>query len=147
MKSSKFSEPEVYYGILGKYESHFSDPLQLVLYAGKGLPASSFDDLVSVTHQARDVFASRLSVSVKTLERYKKEGKVLEPILSELILKWLKLYSKGIKVFGSVDAFNRWLGKPAYAFNDIAPEKFLLTSGGTDLLLDEVSRIEFGDLA
>jgi putative toxin-antitoxin system antitoxin component (TIGR02293 family) len=144
---SKVKEPEVYYGTLGKYESSFTDPLRMVAFANKGLPASSFDDLIHISHQSREAFAGKLNISLKTIDRYKKDGKSLDPLMSELILKWMQLYHKGVEIFGNVVSFNRWLEKPAYGFQGMHPEALISTSSGVSLVIDEICRIEHGDLS
>lgn len=147
MKTDKVEDPEVFYGSFGKYESSFTDPIRMVVSANNGLPATSFDDLIRVSHQSRELFANRLNISIKTLERYKKEHKPFDAIMGELILKWLQLYRLGFEVFGSVKAFNRWLGKPAYGLQGHCPDDLINTSGGIDLVTEELHRISHGDLA
>ncbi len=57
------------------------------------------------------------------------------------------LNQKGESVFGSAHAFRRWMDKPAYGLGGQVPFVLLHTSGGIDLIMDEVTRIEYGDLA
>jgi putative toxin-antitoxin system antitoxin component (TIGR02293 family) len=144
---NKVKEPAAFYGPIQKYESNLTDPYQIVVFANKGLPASSFDDLIRISSGNREVFANRLNISIKTLDRYKKEGKKLDPQMSELILKWIELYSKGMEVFGSIPSFNRWLEKPAFGLFGTCPNDLMSTSGGIELILAELRRIEHGDLA
>ena len=44
-------------------------------------------------------------------------------------------------------AFRRWLDKPAYGLDHQPPLALLETSGGIDLVADEVDRIAHGDFA
>jgi putative toxin-antitoxin system antitoxin component (TIGR02293 family) len=88
-----------------------------------------------------------LNISLKTIDRYKKDGKSLDPLMSELILKWMQLYRKGGEVFGSIISFNRWLEKPAYGLQGMRPEELISTSGGVTLVFEEICRIEHGDIA
>jgi putative toxin-antitoxin system antitoxin component (TIGR02293 family) len=144
---NKVEEPLIHYGTLGHYAADLSDPIRLVMASKKGVTTRSFDDLVKVSLQARDTFAQRLHISLKTIERYRKEGRTFDPMMGELILKWLQLYAKGLEVFGSIRAFNRWLEKPAYGLNSMLPEDLLSNSTGVSLIFDELVRIERGDLA
>jgi putative toxin-antitoxin system antitoxin component (TIGR02293 family) len=57
------------------------------------------------------------------------------------------LFEHGTDVFGSVESFRRWLDKPAYGLDNQVPFALLHTSGGMDLIQDELIRIEYGDLA
>ena len=59
----------------------------------------------------------------------------------------MALFRTGETVFGSAEAFRRWMDKPAYGLGDQVPFELLHTSGGIDLVMDEVVRIAYGDLA
>lgn len=146
-KSQKAEEPSVFYGCLSKYESDISSNYMMLLNANKGLDASSFDDLIGITQGSRELFASRLSISIKTIDRYIKDNKKFDPQMSELVLKWIELYKKGRELFGSVKDFNRWLEKSNIIFDGMAPEVFMSTSGGIDFIKAELLRIEHGDIA
>ena len=144
---AKVKEPKSVYGPLSKYGKNITDPFTIALFAKKGLPASSFDDLVSISAGNREVFADRLNISLKTLDRYKKDGRKFDPSISEIILKWIELYSKGLEVFGSIASFNKWLEKPAFGLQGSRPDELMSTSTGTELIIGELRRIEYGDLA
>lgn len=146
-QSNTVQEPEVYYSTFSKYESDLSNPLRMLAFANRGIPAATLDGLVSLSMQGREVFAQRLNISLKTIERYHKEGKSFDPVMSELILQWLQMYHKGKEVFGSISSFNRWLVKPAHAFEGMVPESFTHTSGGVRLILDALFQIEHGDFS
>jgi len=62
-------------------------------------------------------------------------------------LKCMNLLIKGTEVFGEIDAFTRWLKKPAYGLGDKVPLDLLNTITGIDLVVEELIRIEFGVLA
>lgn len=147
MKNNKVEDPEVFYGLTGKYESSLSDPMRLVAFANKGLPASSFEDLINISHQSPDVFAHHLNISLKSIDRYTKDNKSLDPIMSELIIKWMNMYRLGFEVFGSVDAFNRWLEKPSIGLNGLLPLNIINISSGVNLVISELQNIANGDLA
>lgn len=147
MKNNLVEDPEVFYGVLGKYESTLTDPMRLVTFANKGLPASSFEDLINISHESPDVFAHYLNVSLKTLDRYHKDKRSLDPIMSELIIKWMNMYRLGFDVFGSVDAFNRWLKKPSIGLHGFVPFNIINISSGVDLVTAELQNIAHGDLS
>jgi putative toxin-antitoxin system antitoxin component (TIGR02293 family) len=91
--------------------------------------------------------ADLLHVSLKTFQRYRKDNKRLNPAISEHLLKLLALFQQGNEVFGSIDSFNRWLKKPAFGLGNQIPLELLETSGGIDLVMDQLLRIAYGDLA
>ena len=94
-----------------------------------------------------DELAALLHTTTKTLRTYRLSKKRLNPTASEQVLKLLALARRGEDVFGSLPAFRRWLSKPAYGLGGQPPLALLQTSGGIDLVADEVGRIAYGDLA
>jgi putative toxin-antitoxin system antitoxin component (TIGR02293 family) len=91
--------------------------------------------------------AELLHTTTKTLRTYRDANKRLAPAASEQVLKLLALARQGGEVFGEAAAFRRWLGKPAFGLDNQAPLALLQTSGGIDLVAEEVSRIAYGDFA
>ncbi|KAB7729327.1 DUF2384 domain-containing protein [Rudanella paleaurantiibacter] len=119
----------------------------LVLAAFKGIPASLFSELVTLTGYGREQLAELFGLSLRTFQRYEREGRNLSPQDGERMLKLKALFEQGTDVFGSVESFRRWLDKPAYGLSGQLPFLLLHTSGGIDLIMDELTRIEYGDLA
>ncbi|MVM34546.1 DUF2384 domain-containing protein [Spirosoma sp. HMF4905] len=124
-----------------------SDRTALVFSALKGVPATRFFEIVDLTGYKREQLAEVFDTSLKTFQRYEREQKKLNPQDSEKVLKIMALFQTGESVFGSSNAFRRWMDKPAYGLGDQIPFELLHTSGGIDLVMDEVIRIEYGDLA
>ena len=132
--------------LLIKYGQSIDNPMVAVMMAHKGMPSSSFND-VSRLFGRQERLAELLNVSVKTMQRYQKEDKILNPINSEMILTIIALFKLGLEVFGLKKAFINWLDKPAFGLGDIRPFDLMKTSDGIDLVKDELIRIEYGDLA
>jgi putative toxin-antitoxin system antitoxin component (TIGR02293 family) len=130
-----------------KYEVNEENQFSLVNKAQLGLPASAFFDLQEITKFSNQELAGLLNISFKTIQRYEKEGKHLSAQNSEQLLKIIALYQKAEQVFGSLESFNRWLRKPAPGLRGQKPFSLMQTSGGIDLVREEVIRIEFGALA
>lgn len=130
-----------------KYQASPDEGFQLVEQAHRGVPASCFFDIISFSGLTREELAGLLDVSFKTIQRYQKEGKNLNALNSEQLLKMITLYQKAEEVFGNLDLFNRWLRKPALGLGNQKPLKYMQTPGGIDLIMDELRRIEFGTLA
>lgn len=123
------------------------DRNRLVLAALQGIPALLFFNVADQTGYRREQVADVFDTSLKTFQRYEREHRNLSPQDSEKVLKMQALFSLGAEVFGSADAFRRWMDKPAFGLGNQVPFSLLRTSGGIDLILDELTRIEFGDLA
>jgi len=123
------------------------DRTAIVFSALKGVPATTFFEVADLTGYRREQLAEVFDTSLKTFQRYEREQKRLNPQDSEKALKIMALFQKGPEVFGSMDAFRHWMDKPAYGLGNQVPFDLLHTSGGIDLIMDELVRIEYGDLA
>lgn len=130
-----------------KYEINADNQFSLVNKAQLGLPASAFFDLLKITKFTNKELSGLLNVSFKTIQRYEKENKSLSAQHSEQLLKIIALYQKAEEVFGSIESFNQWLRKPAPGLGGHKPFSLMHTSGGIDLVYEEMIRIEFGALA
>ncbi|MCX6246182.1 MAG: DUF2384 domain-containing protein [Bacteroidetes bacterium] len=133
--------------VLRSYEKHLDDRFWMVEEASSGVPASAIFDLIGLTHLNKSFFAGMLNLSTKTLDRYRQGGKQLNPASGELILKIFSLYKKGEKIFGNTEEFQKWIEKPAYGLGFKVPKELMQTPAGIDLIMDELIRIEYGDLA
>ena len=130
-----------------KYGPSIKSNIAIALEANRGIDAHTFFDIVKLSGYSKDEMARVFSTSVKTFSRYEKENKKLGPLRSELILKIMALFKKGIEIFGGLDSFKAWLAKPAFGLGNHTPFSLVHTSTGIDLVHDELLRIEFGDLA
>ena len=123
------------------------DNQSIVMQAREGINSDLFWEVNKYTGIKHDYLSKYLQVSLKTIQRYGAEQKSFDPVKSEQLLKIAALFKKGDELFGSRAGFARWLSKPAVAFGQEQPIAFVATPGGIDLLLDELARIEYGDLA
>ena len=133
--------------ILRAYEKHLDDRFWMVEEAAAGIPASALFDLIKITRLSKSFIASMLNLSTKTLDRYKKGEKRLNPASGEILLKLYSLFKKGEEIFGNPDEFQHWIEKPAYGLGYKIPKDLMHTPAGIDLIMDELTRIEFGNLA
>jgi len=130
-----------------RYKVDETNTFTMINSAQVGIEVSAFQDLLEVTGLSRDELAGLLGVSYKTIQRYQKEEKKMNAQNSEQLLKMIVLYQKAEEVFGDIDSFDRWLRKPAAGLGNQVPLSFMQTSGGIDLIHDELQRIEHGALA
>lgn len=64
--------------------------------------------------------------------------------LSKQILQIAEVAAKGSKVFEGRDRFLAWMNHPNKALNNKTPMSLLNSKFGTDMVLDELGRIEHG---
>lgn len=115
--------------------------------ASEGVSPDLFFDILDFSNFTKDELAELMDLSFKTVQRYHKQHKKFNALNSEQLLKIVSLFQKGIQVFGSTESFNSWLRKPAYGLGNEQPFQLLHTSGGIDLIIEEIHRIEHGALA
>lgn len=134
--------------VLSKYKSSINNDLSIVKSANQGINAVIFSELVEISGINRNFLAEVVfDISLKTMLRYQKENKKLNPRNSEIALKLLNLFNKGIEIFGSMNSLMSWLNKPAFGLGDQVPINLMNTNTGIDLIEEELIRIEFGALA
>lgn len=123
------------------------NPLRLVLLAQQGLSAIKAQTVSKCLGLEFAQMANLLGITTKTFRHYQQEDKLLDATKSEQLLKLAQVAELGQEVFGEALAFNRWLQKPAYGLAGQLPVDLFYTSGGIDLVADELTRIAYGDLA
>ena len=128
-------------------EATATDPLALVMEARTGVFAKTAFDVAGVLQLHADELADLLHTTTKTLRTYRQAKKRLNPTASERVLKLLALARQSDEVFGDPASFWCWLSKPAHGLGGQPPLALLQTSGGIDLVAEEVGRIAYGDLA
>jgi putative toxin-antitoxin system antitoxin component (TIGR02293 family) len=135
------------HNVLKKYEKKYDNSIALFMSSKKGLAPQAAFDLIAVTLLPGALIESILFISLKTLANYKQRKTHLNASISEKVLSIFALYKKGIAVFGSVDAFNKWMAAPAYGLGGQHPNELLDTMTGINLIQEELTRIEYGDVA
>ncbi len=133
--------------IYAKYDSQIRGNISIVLNARKGLSANVLYDIILLTGFKKEQIATLFNTSAKTITRYTQEGKNLDIVSSEHALKLIALFKKGTEIFGELEAFRRWIQKPAYGLGWQVPSELMETSGGIELIMEELYRIEFGATA
>jgi putative toxin-antitoxin system antitoxin component (TIGR02293 family) len=133
--------------IYAKYAPQIKGNISIVLNARKGLSSNVLYDIILLTGFKKEQIATLFNTSAKTITRYTQDGKTLDIVSSEHALKLIALFKKGNEIFGELEAFRRWIMKPAYGLGWEVPAELMETSGGIELIMEELYRIEFGATA
>lgn len=131
----------------GRLSSKPIGNFSLVKNAQKGIDVETAFEVADALFMPYEELSQILQLTTKTLRNYQKENKSLNPIASEQILKLNQLKIRGEEVFGTIEAFSKWLKKPAFGLDDEVPYQFLQTSGGIDLIREELDTIAHGDFS
>ena len=87
--------------------------------------------------------AEVLPVTERTIQRYSSKHR-FNKVVSEHILKITEVAARGSEVFGSREKFLSWIKSPSPALGKRTPASLLGSGFGTEMVLDELGRIEHG---
>lgn len=132
--------------LISKTETSNSN-IRIALQAQEGLDADSFFQVAKLSGYKKEELAGLLHTSLKTLDRYRKDKKTLDPASSEWVLKITLLFNLGQRVFSNQESFKKWLDNPSLGLGNMLPFQLLQTITGIELVQDELTRIAYGDLA
>ena len=88
-----------------------------------------------------------LGVSLKTMQRQKKNKGKLNSSLSERVIEVAEVVKYGHEVFDSPEKFKLWVNSPTYALGGNKPIELLKNSYGKELVMRELHAINYGVFA
>ena len=111
----------------------------------QGIPNPLFMSIKDLTPFSDQEWSDFLDISLKSLQRYKKESDyVFRSIHSEKIIELMEVTVVGLEVFDSAEDFAAWLNASSHALGNRCPIELLRDSYGKDLVLSELHRIDQG---
>lgn len=123
----------------------FSDRMMVVDVIRQGIPTSLFMSIKEMTPFSDQEWSDFLDISLKSLQRYKKESDyVFRSIHSEKIIELMEVTAVGLEVFDSGGDFASWLNSNSHALGNRRPIELLRDSYGKELVLNELHRIDQG---
>lgn len=129
----------------GKQVLHMNlnSQMDLIELSKKGVSKKALNHLIKYTSLTTAQMAKLLLITERTIQRYSAED-CFNPAVSEQILEIAYIVVRGEEVFGDKQKFLAWMnyGNPALA--NKKPIDLLSSRFGTDLIIDELGRIEHG---
>jgi putative toxin-antitoxin system antitoxin component (TIGR02293 family) len=126
-------------GILG-FELSNQTPIEIVEH---GLPYGVVERLTKALDLTLDEFCHIVPVSRRTLSRYR-TGQLLDAHLSDHILVVSQVYDRAVEVLESPESAKIWLKTPNYTFRGQRPLDYLHSFAGSQEVLDELVRLQYG---
>jgi len=121
------------------------NPLDMVDILQGGLFAKTVEILEEYLSIKSREMAHLLSVSERTIDRYKVDcKKKLNPAISERIFRIAMVKDKCDEVFGDPDLCAEWLTSENMAMGGKSPLELMKFDLGIDLVIKELGRIEHG---
>lgn len=128
------------------FSEFLSNKMLLILTIRSGIPYSFFSLIQRISPFNDEDWADYLNISTKSLHRYKERERPFKPIQTEKIIEMAEVTNMGLDVFGSMEKFKLWLETPNYALGNLKPIDLLKDSYGKELVISELTRINYGIL-
>lgn len=129
------------------YADFLSNKMLMIQVIREGVPYSLFNLIRDFTHFTDDYWADFLDISTKSLHRYKQSEKSFKSIQSEKIIEMSEVTHIGIDVFGDMEKFKLWLETANFSLGNLKPLELLKDSYGKELVIGELTRINYGILS
>lgn len=129
------------------YSDFLSNKMLMILIIREGIPYSFFNLIQHYAPFSDNDWANFLEISTKSLQRYKQSSKSFRPIQSEKIIEMAEVTNVGLDVFGDMEKFKLWLDTPNFSLGNLKPIELLKDSYGKEMVISELTRINYGILA
>lgn len=128
------------------FSDFLSNKMLIISAIRVGIPYSLFDLIRVHTPFSESDWAEILDISTKTLHRYKSSSTPFKSTQSEKIIEMSEVTKVGMDVFEDMDQFKLWLDTPNFSLGNLKPIELLKDSYGKELVIGELTRINFGIL-
>jgi len=128
------------------YTGFLQNKLLVIKIIREGIPYSLFTLIQDYTPFSEKDWSEFLDISTKSLQRLKVAPKSFKPIHSEKIIELAEVTNVGLDVFGDMDKFKSWLHTPNFALGSLKPIDLLRDSYGKEMVMSELTRINYGIL-
>lgn len=115
----------------------------LIALGHHGVTKGALLNLAKYLSFSMNQIAELLPITERTLQRYTR-GQHFNRAVSEQILQIAEVVAKGIEVFEDKNNFLTWMQQPNVALGNRPPVSLLSSRFGTEMVLDELGRIEHG---
>lgn len=128
------------------YSDFLSNKMLMILVIREGVTNTLFNLIQDATPFSKENWADFLGISIKSLHRYRQTAKSFKPVQSEKIIEMAEVSKVGLEVFGELEKFKLWLKTPNFSLGSLIPMELLKNSYGKELVISELTRINYGIL-
>lgn len=129
------------------YSEFLSNRMLIISIIRQGVPYTLFNLIQQYTPFSDNDWAGILDISTKSLQRYKQTSRKFKSTQSEKIIEMAEVTNIGIDVFGDLVKLRLWLDTPNFALGNLKPFELLKDSYGKEMVIGELTRINYGILA
>ena len=121
-----------------------ANELDLADMAREGLPSATLSRLSESLGWTRAALIEQLGIAPRTAARRLTRREPLSTAESERVLRLARVLARAIEVFESRDAAKQWLQEASTALGERKPTDLLVTDIGTEVVLNELGKIDHG---
>jgi putative toxin-antitoxin system antitoxin component (TIGR02293 family) len=118
----------------------------LIALSDHGVTKGALLNLAKYLSFPVDQIAELLPISGRTVHRYSR-GQHFNRAVSEQILQIAEVVARGVEIFEEKEHFLNWMRQPNVSLGNKTPLSLLSSRFGTQMVLDELGRIEHGVLS
>lgn len=115
--------------------------------AREGFPSTTLSRLSGSLGWTRAALIEQLGIAPRTAARRLTRREALSTTESERVLRLARVLARAIDVFESRDAAKQWLQEASTALGERKPIDLLATDIGTEVVLNELGKIDHGFFA
>jgi putative toxin-antitoxin system antitoxin component (TIGR02293 family) len=117
--------------------------MDLIELSNEGITKDALLRLVNYLNLSMSQMAKLIAITERTIQRYSLKEH-FNRVVSEQILQIAEVAARGTNVFEDKDKFLSWMQQPNKALAGRTPMSLLSSRFGTEMVLDELGRIEHG---
>lgn len=130
--------------VLGGARSLGGRPVDLKEAVRKGLPFSALEKVARRLELEPAEQARVLAVSVRTLQRLRKQKARLDVAVSDRLMRVARLYTEAAELFDDRARAGRWMRAPNHALGGQPPLALLDTDAGVQEVEEVLNRLRYG---
>ena len=124
-----------------------ANELELADVASRGLPSTTLTSVSKRLGWSRADIVKELGIAPRTVARRVSSKKPLSAFESERVLRLARAVTRATEVLESEESAKRWLVEPNTSLGGRKPIALLTNDIGTELVLNELGKIEYGFFA
>jgi putative toxin-antitoxin system antitoxin component (TIGR02293 family) len=117
--------------------------MDMIELSDKGVTKDALLRLATYLNLSLSQIATLLPITERTIQRYSRKQR-FNRVVSEQVLQIAEVAARGAEVFGDREKLLSWMNTPSTALGNRAPASLLGSRFGTEMVLDELGRVEHG---
>jgi putative toxin-antitoxin system antitoxin component (TIGR02293 family) len=117
--------------------------MDMIEVSDKGVTKDALLRLATYLNLSLSQIAKLLPITERTIQRYSRKQR-FNRVVSEQVLQIAEVAARGAEVFGDREKLLSWMNTPSTALGNRTPASLLSSRFGTEMVLDELGRVEHG---